>query len=226
MHDVKSPVFRTAVGGFNKKDVNEYIARLCLDCDTTVAELEKSLEDAKTRYDELVEANEKEAIRKESKELTKANNVISAQNEQLESLKAENTALRDELDALKARLTDLGEIEAKLAQYESMTNRMGEIFMEATADAERIKNEAKFASDAMLAKAEMECRSRRAAADTQLKKLAESRKTELTRLFDETKTGIGRILTAFSERSQSIVSDSLAEKLDSFETVSTESDKK
>ncbi len=217
MNDVKSPVFRTAMGGFNKKDVNEYIAKLCQDYDTAVLELEDQLADAKAKLDEIAESNAREAEKQASEEMLKANNLISAQNEQIDSLKGEKVALQAELDSLKAKLGDFETLQGKLAQYESMTNRMGEIFMEATADAERIKNEAKFQSDTMLAKTEMECRSRRAAADTQLKKLAESRKTELTRLFEETRTGITRILTAFSERSQAIVSDSIAEKLDSFE---------
>ncbi len=226
MNDVKSPVFRTSMGGFNKKDVNEYIARLCQDYDARVLELEDQLADAKAKLDEVTENNAKEAEKQASEELQRANNLIVAQNEQIDTLKGEKESLQGELDSLKARLGDFEALENKLLQYESMTNRMGEIFMEATADAERIKNEAKFQSDAMLAKTEMECRSRRAAADTQLKKLAESRKAELTRLFEETRTGITRILTAFSERSQAIVSDSIAEKLDSFEPAHTTEDHK
>lgn len=236
MNDAKSPAFRSAVGGFNKKDVNDYIARLCRDYDESITDLEEKikaltseldktreeLSDAADKLSELTESREKEAKQQTSDELERANNLIAAQNEQLTAQKEENDSLRAELEAAKSKLDGFTALESKLIQYESMTNRMGEIFMEATADAERIRNEAKLSGEAMLAKTEAECRSRRSAAEVQLKKFAETRKCELTRLFDETQLDINRILVSFAERSRALASESVSVSLDGFEAAHTE----
>ncbi len=240
MNDVRSPAFRTAMGGFNKKDVTEYISRLCREYDDKIAELDEKinaltselekcreeLSEKDSKLAELTDSKAQEEADKISEEAERANNLIAAQNEQITVQKEETESLRAELEAAKAKLSDYASLESKLEQYESMTNRMGEIFMEATADAERIKNEAKLSSEAMLSKTEAECRSRRVDAELQLKKLTETRKNELTRLVDETQLEINRVLVGFSERTRALSSDTINEKLEGFEAAFTSEEAK
>ena len=253
MNNIKSPAFRTAVGGFNKQDVTEYISKLCHEYDESLTEredelykLRAELRTAREKIAELTKAakaNEKapeEASEPavsapaaavdadapaapavpdaQAIELERANNLIAAQCEQLAAKDAEIDKMRSELDEAAQKLERYASLDAKIAQYDSMTNRMGEIFMEATADAERIRSDAKLASEALMAKTAAECRNRRIVAEAQLDKFAENRKDELTRLFDETQADIMRSIDAFAEKSRTLANESISESLDGFET--------
>lgn len=228
MKNVNSPAFRSAVSGFNKKDVNEYIARLCQHYDGLLAERETEMSVLKAQLDsanaKLSEYAAAEADAKPtedlSEELDKANNLIAAQTEQLSLNKNEIESLNAELSAVREKLTQYSSAEDKLAQYESMTSRMGEIFMEATADAERIRSEAKFSAEALMTKTEVECRNRRVDAEARLEKYTAERKAELNRIIDETKLSMEAVMADFTRKTQN-VGGSLECGLEEFKAVST-----
>ncbi len=209
MDKVTSPAFRTAtVGGFNKSDVNEYIAKLSRDFDEKKTELEKEIEDLKAR---LAKAEEKTEVPTDKapiesndtlrEELDRANALIAEQTKQFEESKLETEILKSDLEAANTKLERLTSFEEKAAQYETMTARMGEIYMEATADAERMRNEAKQKSEALVNDTKAKCREKMALTEKLLDEFAIERKAEITELFEDTHSKINELLKAFYDKS-------------------------
>ncbi len=91
MSKLHTPVFRTAISGFNKTDVNMYIAKLARDFGEQKAELEEKA----SRTDAVLA------------ELESANAANAALAEQLPALKAENERIKAENERMKAQLSDV-----------------------------------------------------------------------------------------------------------------------
>jgi len=199
-----TPSFRTQMGGFNKKDVTGYISRLSHEYDEVLAEKDAEINALKKRLADTEEAM-KEVGQSQSEaakdELDKANSIITAQNERLETADKKVAELEAKVAELNAKLDKYVDIDSKCSRYESMTTRMGEIFMEASADADRIRNDAKNAADALVAKTDAECKARKTLIESSLNELAESRKAEILRLFDEAHEDIVSILAVFGSKS-------------------------
>ena len=218
MANSASPAFRTAINGYNKADVNEYILKSnteygkgLADKDEEIASLKSELEAANTAL------NDAKATASLEKELESANNVIAAQTEQLEALKRELDEAREELSLVKSELDHIGDVSDKMEQYENMTTRMGEIYMEATTDADRIRKEAKQAADELLLKTTEDCRERRQQLEAKLSEFAAIRKEEIARLLGESQAEIDRALAIFGEKTRALTAESFSAALDGFD---------
>lgn len=219
MANSASPAFRTAISGYNKADVNEYILKLNTECgkgladkDEEIASLKSELEAANAALNNTKNTEELE------KELESANNVIAAQTEQLEALKRELDEAKEELSLVKSELDHIGDVSDKMEQYENMTTRMGEIYMEATTDADRIRKEAKQAADELLLKTTEDCRERRQQLEAKLSDFAAIRKEEIARLLAESHAEIDRALAIFGEKTRALTAESFSASIDGFDT--------
>ena len=146
------PIFRGAVGGYNKQDVNEYIASLSENFAKEKAEYEKKLDDLIELAESLrAKANENQSDNSPDAavELDRANSLIAGQNQKLEEKQSQidslNTALkeRDETIAeLKNELERFKDCDEKLREYDRMSQKMGELMLKAASSAEQIKSDA------------------------------------------------------------------------------------
>ena len=146
------PIFRGAVGGYNKQDVNEYIASLSENFAKEKAEYEKKLDDLIELAESLrAKANENQSDNSPDAavELDRANSLIARQNQKLEEKQSQidslNTALkeRDETIAeLKTELERFRDCDEKLREYDRMSQKMGELMLRAASSAEQIKSDA------------------------------------------------------------------------------------
>lgn len=158
--------FRTAVGGFNKLDVNNYIAYLCEnfekeknDLSSQLEILREQLDSYKNRYEETKSVTDEVARLKD--ELLKANSVVAAQSERCESLNAQLESLREQLQAKESELTDANEkltlysdAEEKLKKYEQVSAKVGELILEAASSADKIKDDAKSKAEEIIRESE------------------------------------------------------------------------
>lgn len=146
------PIFRGAVGGYNKQDVNEYIASLSENFAKEKAEYEKKLDDLIELAESLrAKANENQSDNSPDAavELDRANSLIAGQNQKLEEKQSQIDSLnaavkeRDETIAeLKNELERFKDCDEKLREYDRMSQKMGELMLKAASSAEQIKSDA------------------------------------------------------------------------------------
>ena len=187
MDNIKA-AFRTAVGGYNKQDVNNYIAGLCERFESEKktleernAELEKELaafrktdgttetvsEQPKPKNPRAVLAALLSADKNDGAEtqaantsdhemLVKAEALVSAQNARLDEQKKTISERDSEISELKTRVSDLElelesarekldsfkDVNEKIADYDRMSAKVGDVLIKAEADADRIRAEA------------------------------------------------------------------------------------
>ncbi len=134
MKDSK-PAFRSAVSGYNKSDVNDYIASLAADYAKERKSLEAQLRELEAKLAEV------DAAELNSK-LEKAEALIASQTEQLTKSEEALAAVRLELAESNARLAAYAESEEKLKGYDVMSSKLGDLILEAAASAEKIKTAA------------------------------------------------------------------------------------
>ena len=104
MSKLHTPVFRTAISGFNKTDANMYIAKLARDFGEQKAELEEKA----SRTDAL------------SAELECANAAVSQKNAELDAIKTENERMKAQIAQISALLENaLDSVKAVLADSAS-----------------------------------------------------------------------------------------------------------
>ena len=217
MDNAASPAFRNAVAGYKKSDVNEYLLKLSREFDKAIAAKDDEIVIVKAELSLVTtELNELKGKQISDSELESANNVIAAQTEELEKLKDQVNSLTSELSSANSKLESLGALSEKAEQYETMVGRMGEIYMEATADADRLRTEARHAAEELKNRTELECSERRELLEKQLREFAEVRKSEIARLLGESQAEIDRILAIFGERSRALADESLTAELEGF----------
>lgn len=146
------PIFRGAVGGYNKQDVNEYIASLSENFAKEKAEYEKKLDDLIELAESLrAKANENQSDNSPDTavELDRANSLIAGQNQKLEEKQSQIDSLnaavkeRDETIAeLKNELERFKDCDEKLREYDRMSQKLGELMLKAASSAEQIKSDA------------------------------------------------------------------------------------
>lgn len=160
------PGFRSSISGYNKQDVNEYIASLSEGFSKERAELKKqiaelSAESASLRERvEAVSSAEADTDDADAK-LMMADALISEQAEQLNAAKAQAEELRAsleveraEVERLRVELARYSESEEKLREYDRMSQKLGEIMIKAASSAEQIKNEAQLEAEKTLKSSE------------------------------------------------------------------------
>lgn len=225
MKNNNAPLFRSSMGGFNKKDVNEYIAKLCHDFEQREAEAEQEIAKLKEENDKLNAAAEETAKLEEKvkasdelkKSLEEAEALIAAQNEKLSKYAEEVAELNGLIEDYKNRLEETAVTAEKIKEYESMTSRMGEIFMEATAEAEKIRRDAKASSEEYARAAAEECRRRQAAVYKKLDEFAVARKSEINSLLDKARGSINVALRDFENKARGLIADDPSSGFDSFD---------
>lgn len=220
-----TPLFRSSMSGFKKKDVNDYIAKLCHDFEQREAEAKAEIATLKEENSKLIAAAEEtskleEAV-KASEELKKsleeAEALIAAQNEKLASYAEEVEALNCAVDGYKKQLEEMTVTAEKIKEYESMTSRMGEIFMEATAEAERIRRDAKASSEEYARAAAEECRRKQAEVYKKLDEFAVARRAEINSLLDKARGSINVALRDFENKARGLTADSIPSNFADFE---------
>ena len=196
------------MGGFNKRDVTEYITRLSRDFEDIktrhaeeVKKLNEELTSAKNELAALREIESSAGGETVSEQLSRANALIGAQTDLIDTVTKEKGHLEAELAKTKAKLESYAEFEDKLEQYESMANRMGEIFMGATAEADRIRSEARSQSEALLISTQTKCDEYRVFLEKKLEAFAAMRKNDLERLLDQTQIEINDLIDSFAAKS-------------------------
>ncbi len=246
--------FRTAVGGYNKQDVNNYIAGLCERFESEKKALEEKnaalgaensalkAELAKARGNEpekakspkaelaaLLSSDKKEdadAKASDREMLVKAEALVSAQNARLDEqkktiagrdseiseLKTRVSELELELESAREKLDSLRDVNEKIADYDRMSAKVGDVLIKAEADADRIRAEAEEkAAERMRAaelaekdfsiketemKAELERRRETAEKelDAKISALSENRLREINETLDGASAEIGKLL--------------------------------
>ena len=172
-----------------------------------IAELEKEADDMRTA---LAVPNESESLReklqqtealldaraKQTDELTaelsalkeklaQCEASLAAKTEQAEALTVERDAAREQFAAASTKLSLFAGMEEKLADYERMKAKMGEIYLEAAAGAGRIKTEAEAYAAARRADVDNELREARNAQFDRIQKLLSGMTDELLAIVDE-----------------------------------------
>lgn len=155
-------VFRSSLGGFNKQDVNNYISELS---ENFAAREKEHLDEIASLREKLSAAEEKNIsaaslsaeLDNAKSELSKSEAVIAANREELEKKDNEISALGEALNETKAKLISaeeklevLSSSEEKLREYDRMSAKVGELMVNASASADRIKSEAQFSADETL----------------------------------------------------------------------------
>lgn len=249
MDNVKA-AFRTAMGGYNKQDVNNYIAGLCERFESEKKALEEknaALESelAKIRGTEPEKAKGPKAelaallssSKKETEEtdtaktsdremLVKTEALVEAQNARLDEQKKTISERDTEISELKTRVSDLElelsaardklesfkDVNEKIADYDRMSAKVGDVLIKAEADADRIRSEAEEKAAERLKAAELaekdfsakeaemkaELERRRVAAENELNAqiagLSENKLKELNEKIESASDEIGKLL--------------------------------
>ncbi|MBQ5389773.1 MAG: hypothetical protein IIU58_02585, partial [Clostridia bacterium] len=171
----KMVFFRSALGGFNREDVNTYIAGL----NAEFAERERAakkkldaaeekcaaLDDVKAQLDsKLLRIAELEAeAQQREKLITEYIGRIEMQAAEIQALQDSKNNAESEIDLLSAKIESLSDAIQKSEKYDDISTQIGEIILSARSTAEEI-----------VTKAEKEAEQKRAAADAQIENAAAS----------------------------------------------------
>ncbi len=171
----KMVFFRSAIGGFNRADVNSYIEKLNADFTERERLLKKKIDalDAKCNEFESVK-NELELEKARATELEKQlesseiviegfKENVDAQAAEIERLKAEKLASESEINELSERIESLSEAICKSEKYDDISAQIGEIILSA-----------KQAAETIVSKAEKEAEAKRAEASEHIESAASS----------------------------------------------------
>lgn len=167
--------FRSALGGFNREDVNNYIEKLNADFAERERMAKKKLEAAEAKYAEFDDVRtqlhqsllrvtelEESATQRENL-IAEYISRIETQAAEIEALRASKSSAESEIDLLSAKLESLSEAIQKSEKYDDISTQVGEIILTAKSTAEEI-----------IVKAEKEADAKRAAADAQMENAAAS----------------------------------------------------
>ncbi len=145
-------IFRNAMGGYNKADVNGYIESLNSKFFESENESSKKIAELERKIKELEnEAGEKneEKIKELSEKVEKADRLIVELNGLIDNLKAENaelekknTELASKMDECEKTVNENSELYEKSSKYDKISEQIGSMIVSANARAESIISEA------------------------------------------------------------------------------------
>lgn len=173
MSKEKMVYFRTSLGGFNREDVNKYIAGLNSEFTERERIFKKKLDAAEEKAaaletvraelaDKLQRVAELEEAAKQTENLlTEYRNTIETQAEQIRELETSNSNAESEIDLLSAKIESLSDAIQKSEKYDDISAQIGEILLSARSTAEEL-----------VSRAEKEADKRRADADSQIESAA------------------------------------------------------
>lgn len=142
MSETKNVAFRSAIGGYNREDVNRYI----LDLNREFADREKQASDELAAAEARLAAAEQsaESLQKEKNEACTKNAALS---DELEATKAELASLKEQLAAaeesavsLRHELNERPAVDAadKSEKYDQISAQIGDIMISASTSADAI----------------------------------------------------------------------------------------
>ena len=165
--------FRTALGGFNRDDVNSYIEKLNADfaererlTKKRIEASEAKITELETKKNELEAANariaefEKEAEARE-KLIAEYISKVEQQASEIEKLNASKNNAESEISLLTEKIASLSEAISKSEKYDDISTQIGEIILSAKSTAEDI-----------LSKAEEEANAKRSAVNAEMENAA------------------------------------------------------
>lgn len=173
-------LFRTAVGGFNKEDVAQYIEKMNFEFNRDISiarneaaewkskceKIEKELESRKAsgmeteRYGAKIAVLEENLAKSEAtvkeliEKLSDAEERLNAQNDALDKLCVENENLKSDVPVSESK-TD-PEIEEKAKLYDKMSSKIGMVIMDANRNADAVISAAKDEAAGIISSAETE----------------------------------------------------------------------
>ena len=183
----KKVKFRSAVGGYNKEDVNSYIEMLSARYYETEFENQKLVTELKKRIKELEDA-EAERLKNDKTDeiydsLEKSERLIVELNDKLDSLNAEKDALIKENAELKTTVSELEkgslpneELIEKSNKYDQVSEQIGSMLISAEARAGSIVSESEIKAKAATA----------AMVDSAYEKLAETNEKYINGIVTKT----------------------------------------
>ena len=171
----KMVFFRTAIGGFNKSDVNSYIEKLNFEFSERERISKKKyealenkcseLEEFKTKYEDskATVASLEEELAKRDKDIDELYGVIEEKKRELDALILEKQETENEINVLSERISSLSEVISKSEKYDDISAQVGEIIISA-----------KYTAETIISKAEKEAAAKKAAADKEIESAASS----------------------------------------------------
>lgn len=219
MSDTKNVAFRSAIGGYNREDVNKYIIEINRELeakDTALKESEKNASDALSR----VSALESEADTLKADKIA-LEGVQASLREALDQLKEENAALKESLAAVQREAARLAALEAasseddKSQKYDRISAQIGDIMISANTSADAIVAAANDHAAKIISDTESEALRTRArlseAADEMLAKIsselhssAESCAFEVTNALCDMRDSTAAMVADFEKRSRDL----------------------
>lgn len=144
--------FRSAMGGYNKADVNEYIESLNSkifesenESRKKIAELEKKIQELESEVDQKNEEEIKEIYEKiESADrlIVELNGHIDALRQENGELEKKNIELVSKIDEYEKTASENSELYEKSSKYDKISEQIGSMIVSANARAESIVSEA------------------------------------------------------------------------------------
>lgn len=171
----KMVYFRSALGGFNRDDVNGYIEKLNAEFGERERMAKKkldaseekcaALEGFKAQFEQsLLRISELEEEAKQRESLIAGyQETVAEQTAKIEELEASKVASESEINALTAQIESLSDAICKSEKYDDISAQIGEIILSAKSTAEDI-----------IARAEKDAANKRAKADEQIENAAAS----------------------------------------------------
>ena len=169
----KMVFFRTALGGFNRDDVNSYIEKLNAEFADRERTAKRKLEAAESKIAELEEKNAKldaatsriaelESVAEAREKLiSEYITKVEQQAAEIEALCASKDDAESEISLLSEKIESLSETIRKSEKYDDISGQIGEIILSARSTA-----------DDIIAKAEDEAAAKRANIDTEMENAA------------------------------------------------------
>lgn len=200
----KMVFFRSALGGFNRDDVNGYIEKL----NAEFAERERiakrkleaveekcaALEGAKEQFEQSlsrIEALEEEAKQRE-RIIDGYKETVDAQKARIEELEAAGVASETKIGELSARIESLSEAILKSEKYDDISAQIGEIILSAKSTAEDIIAGAEKEAAAKRAKADAQIESAAASFNARAANAATSIKTQMKKIAQESYASLAK----------------------------------
>ena len=227
----KMVYFRSALGGFNRDDVNGYIEKL----NAEFAERERvakkkleaseekcaALESAKTQFEQsLLRISELEDEAKQRESVIAGYlETIEEQSAKSEELEASKVASESEISELSARIESLSEAICKSEKYDDISAQIGDIILSAKSTAEDIISRAEKDAAAKRAKADEQIENAAASFNARAATAAYSIKSQMKKLAQDSYASIAEKAAETSDLLRNLAahissaSDSLGEKL-------------
>lgn len=212
----KMVFFRTAIGGFNREDVNNYIEKLNAEIADRERTAKKKLEISEAKCTELEEKVaclenalvhlselESEAEARE-KLIAEYIEKVEAQAAEIEALRSSNATAKSENSELSAMIDSLSDAISKSEKYDGISGQIGEIILSARSTAEEIVERANKEADSKRAEADAQMESAAASFNARAATAAYAIKGQMKKLANESYAAIAEKAAETSDMLRSL----------------------